>query len=148
MTKFFLLMGLMLGVASISNAAVRAPKDVNGNPLATLDFVGADTCRLTVADTTVAKVCFAGPGIVYGVGFTATNSTNYVVIADSITTTGTTLMNVLAETSEVDEGILTTLFQNFPAPMKFVTGLVIRANATIDTAGEVVVFYRKLHATE
>jgi hypothetical protein len=146
--KFFLLMGLMLSVAAISDASVKAPKDVNGNSLATIDFVGADTCRLTVSDTNVAKSCFVGPGLVFGVGFTGTNTTNYVVIADSITTTGTTLMNVLAETSEVDEGILTTLFHSFPAPMKFATGLYIRANATIDVAGEIVVFYRKLSATD
>ena len=129
-------------------ASVSAPKDSQGDTLPTIDFVGADTCRLSSASTTAASLCVSGAGMVYGVVASSCAITNYVVMRDSATanTSSTPLATNVCEDSGADED--GTLLFKYPAPLKFSNGLSANMNATLTGAGEVIILYRKRTAAE
>jgi hypothetical protein len=151
MKKFLLAVFAVLGLTTVSMAGVSAPKDQSGETLPTMDFVGADTCRLTSADTTSGKLCFSGKGQVYGVSVSSDAATNFMVLRDSATAnTSSTPSLILWNTS----GGANTQLQVLPAPAKFSNGLSANVAATIPAAGslgaqsEWVIYYRKQSATE
>lgn len=141
---------LALVVAAPSFAAVKAPKDTSGAVLPTIDFVGADTCRVDNSTGTNAIVCASGSGLVIGVSFTAAYSSSTLVLRDSATanTSSTPLWTALAETDREDEGTAVTLMHKLPAPIKFANGLTVNSSAALGTGAEVIVIYRKHAATE
>jgi hypothetical protein len=153
MKKFLLTVFAVLGLTAVASASVAAPKDSNGQTLPTMDFVGADTCRVTASDSTNGKLCFTGKGFVYGVSVSSDAATNYALFRDSATanTSSTVSMVIWNDTTEADEGGTLTTVIALPAPAKFTNGLSVNLNAALPgtgTGSEWVIFYRKQSATE
>jgi hypothetical protein len=141
-----------LFVSGSAFAGVKAPKDANGSTLPTIDFVGAETCRLTSADSTNGKSCSATPAVVYGVLVSSDSATNYMVFRDSATAnTSSTVKFVLwNDDQNADEDVTKTLIHRFPVPVKFSNGISANVNAAISagTQSDWIVIYRPLTATE
>jgi hypothetical protein len=151
--KYLLAVFAVLGLTTVSMAGVAAPKDSNGQTLPTMDFVGADTCRVTAADSTNGKLCFTGKGFVYGVTVSSDSATNYALFRDSATanTSSTVSLVIWNDTPEADEGGTMTTAVSLPAPAKFTNGLSVNLNTALGgtgTGSEWVIFYRKQSATE
>lgn len=155
MKKIFLFLALLL-VSSKGWSAVPAPRADSGDPLATIDFVGADTFVMDASYTTGAVVASSASVIVYGV--TANNAAigDYLVFRSTnlgATTIVSTTTLVYVSTSALfaaggSAGANSTFSYKFPVPFKMTNGMSLKLNATVAAPGNWTIFYRKVRATE
>jgi hypothetical protein len=148
-----LLFFLAFAVAATAiEAAVRAPQDVRGDSLETIDWVGAETWSLGNSTSTSAVLIGSGRIVVYGVTASSIAATNYLVFRDTATANITSSTKTIVYANGTDanaSGASTTLTIKFPVPMKFTNGVSVNASAapTADT-GSWTILYRPLAATE
>ena len=137
---------------STAHAAVGAPRDTKGNSLNTIDFVGAIPCTIDSSTSTRAVLCgSAERAIVYGIIFSSSASTNFVVLRDTNTANSSSAAAafIYNDDNGADESGEATLMQRFPVPMRFTNGISANVNAAMSGTGSAVtILYRPLKATE
>jgi hypothetical protein len=148
MKKLLIAVIATLSLSAVAFAATRAPRDISGNQLSSLDYLGADGCRFTSASSTNATLCENEAGMVYGVVVSSCAVSNYVVLRDSATanTSSTPMLTVWCEDSGADED--GTMIHKLPVPLKFGNGLSANMSSALTGVGEVVVITRPRTATE
>lgn len=145
--KFSKLIALFLSVIVFSSsvrAAVNAPRAGNGDPLPTIDWIGADTAQLDAANTTLPTVIATGSAIVYGIIVSSVQFGSYMIFRDSGTA------NVQSATSTIifhssqavsvpagNAGSNLTHYYKFPVPIKFNNGVCVNLSATVGSSGGV-----------
>lgn len=148
MKQFILSLMLLVGVATLAQATVKAPTDFKGNTLPTVDWVGATPC--TIYNNTASE-CFTGAGMVYGVVVSSDAGQNFVVLRDSNTantsSSSFTFVNANGNGANANGAGTTQVFK-FPVPVSVTNGLSANLSLAPLTGGQWMILYRKLSAPE
>lgn len=152
MKKFLYALMLVLGVASVSTAAVKPPKDDRGITLPVVEFVGVKTCVINTSTGTNAVLCATGKGLAYGVLISSPISVaDWVVLRDSATANTTSSSFTVVGTqpegpAQVYAGA--SLMRKFPFPLQFTNGLSVNSVLSPQNGELWTILYRPLSATE